>query len=128
MTVNFSEYDKGNIFAKILAGSIPCNKVYENEYALAFFDIQPQASKHILVIPKGEYVSSQDFYVKASHEEIIGFHACISEVTAQEGLNIEGNEKGYRLISNAGIHGGQEVPHFHVHILGGQKLGTLLGK
>jgi len=128
MAVNFTDYDESNIFAKILRAEIPCHKVFENEYALAFYDIQPQAKKHILVIPKGAYISSQDFYLHASIEEIQGFHRAISSITEQEGLNISDNQNGYRLISNAGQNGGQEVPHFHIHILGGEKLGSLLGK
>lgn len=128
MAVNFTDYDEDNIFAKILRQDIPCHKVFENDYALAFYDIQPQAKKHILVIPKGAYISSQDFYMKASVQEIQGFHKAISSVTEQEGLNISDNQNGYRLISNAGKNGGQEVPHFHIHILGGEKLGSLLGK
>lgn len=128
MAVDFTTYDENNIFAKILRTEIPCQKISENEYALAFYDIQPQAKKHILVIPKGAYISSQDFYLKASDAEIKGFHACIAMVTEAENLNILDNQKGYRLLSNAGHDGGQEVPHFHVHILGGEKLGSLIGK
>lgn len=128
MSINYTHYNDDNIFAKILKGQIPCHKLYENDHALAFYDIQPQAKKHILVIPKGAYISSQDFYRDASIEEIKDFHSCISHITEQEDLNIQNNQKGYRLISNSGYDGGQEIPHFHVHILGGEKLGHIIGK
>lgn len=114
-------YDKNNIFAKILRGEIPCKKVFENEYALAFYDIAPAAPVHVLVIPKGEYISFNDFSANAPKELVHGFFAAVQEVAAQLDL-----QKGYRLISNHGEDAGQLVPHFHVHILGGKNLGKLL--
>lgn len=115
-------YDPSNIFAKILRGEIPCKKVYENEYALAFHDIAPKAPTHVLVIPKGAYVSHTDFTEKASNEEIAGFERAVGKV-AQE---VKIAASGYRLIANAGANAHQEVPHYHVHILGGRALGPML--
>jgi diadenosine tetraphosphate (Ap4A) HIT family hydrolase len=115
-------YDPGNIFARILQGAIPCDKVHEDEHTLAFRDIRPQAKVHVLVIPKGAYVSAEDFSAHASDAEIVGFTRAISRVTAMLGVN----ESGYRLIANTGAHGHQEVPHFHVHILGGQPIGKMV--
>ena len=115
-------YDKQNIFAKILRGEIPSTPIYEDEYVLAFPDIAPQASVHILVIPKGAYVSIDDFGAKASSEEITAFYRAVSKIAAGHGLS----ENGYRVIANTGEHGGQEVPHFHAHIIGGEKLGSML--
>jgi len=115
-------YDKENIFAKILRSEIPCDKVFENEFALAFRDIQPQAPVHILIIPKGEYLNFNDFNSNASEKEIISFFKAINNVVEQENLT----KDGYRLISNSGKNGGQEVPHYHVHILGGKDLGNML--
>lgn len=115
-------YDPNNIFAKILRGEIPCQKVFENEYALAFHDIRPQAPNHILAIPKGNYISLHDFSATASAEEITGFWRAVSHV-AQLVAVVEG---GYRLISNHGENAHQEVPHCHVHILGGRALGAML--
>lgn len=117
-------YDPQNIFAKILRGEIPCKKVFEDEYALAFHDINPQAPIHILVIPKGPYVSMADFGSTASPEEIAGFFRAVAKVAADAGLN----EKGYRILANTGADGNQEVPHFHVHIFGGAPLGRMIGK
>ncbi|MBP7720917.1 MAG: histidine triad nucleotide-binding protein [Alphaproteobacteria bacterium] len=114
-------YDDNNIFAKILRGDIPCKKVYEDDFALAFHDIAPKAPVHILVIPKGKYESIADFGAKASAEEIKGFYAAVSRIAAEQGL-----DTGFRVIANTGLNGGQEVPHFHVHIVGGQKLGPML--
>lgn len=115
-------YDDNNIFAKILRGEIPCSKVYEDEWALAFHDINPQAPTHILVIPKGRYVSWDDFSAKASDAEIAGFVRAVGEV-ARAG----GHEKmGYRLLANMGQHGHQEVPHLHVHVFAGRQLGAML--
>ena len=116
-----SEYDKENLFAKILRKEIPCDKVYENEYALAFNDIAPKAPIHILVIPKGEYCSYIDFFEKASKEEKEGFTEAILYITQKFDLE----NKGSRLIANQGKEGGQEVPHFHVHICAGKNLGNL---
>ena len=115
-------YDSDNIFAKILRGEIPCTKVYEDEWAFAFEDIAPQAEIHTLVIPKGRYVSWDDFSEKASDEEIAGLVRAVGTVARAKGLV----EPGYRLLANVGENGGQEVPHFHVHIFGGQKLGRMI--
>ncbi|HRQ60085.1 MAG TPA: histidine triad nucleotide-binding protein [Alphaproteobacteria bacterium] len=117
-------YDTNNIFARILRGEIPCNKVFEDEHVLAFRDITPQAPTHILVIPKGAYKDVGEFGAKASAEEIKAFYAAVAQITAQEGLAGE----GFRAISNSGLNGGQEVPHYHLHILGGKKLGPMLAK
>ncbi len=115
-------YDPGNIFAKILRGEIPCNRVYEDEYALAFHDIAPQAPVHVLVIPKGPYVSWDDFSATASEGEIAGFVRAVGIVARQLGLV----EPGYRLLGNVGAHGGQEVAHLHVHLFGGKPLGRMI--
>ena len=115
-------YDPGNIFARILRGEIPNNTVYEDEYALAFHDIAPQAPVHILVIPKGAYVSWDDFSARASAEEIAGFVRAVGRVAREQKLVAP----GYRLLANVGGHGGQEVPHLHVHLLGGRGLGPML--
>jgi len=115
-------YDSTNIFAKILRGEIPCKKVYEDAFAFAFEDIHPDAPVHVLVIPKGEYVSFSDFATNAPKELALGFFASIQKIVVQLGLEA----KGYRLISNHGPDASQSVPHFHVHILGGKALGRLL--
>ena len=115
-------YDPQNIFAKILRGEIPCDKIYENGHALAFRDIHPKAPVHVLIIPKGAYVSSSDFSEKASAEEIAGFMRAVHAVAEQTGVL----ESGYRLIANTGANGHQEVPHFHVHLLGGRPLGPMV--
>lgn len=115
-------YDQNNIFAKILRGEIPCNKVYEDEFALAFHDIHPAAPVHVLVVPRGEYVSFDDFAARAPAAQVQGFFASVQKVAQGCGLPAG----GYRIISNHGEGGGQEVPHFHVHVLGGRKLGKLL--
>ena len=119
-----SDYDPNNIFAKILRGEIPCNKVYEDDFVLAFNDIHPQAPVHILVIPKGSYVSISDFGAKASAEEIKAFFDAVSKIAEEKGLSGD----GFCNITNAGLNGGQEVPHFHLHILGGCRLGPMLTK
>ena len=115
-------YDSENIFAKILRGEIPCSKVYEDDHALAFHDIAPQAKIHILVIPKGAYVSWDDFSASAPSDEIVGFIRAVGNVAREQGLV----EPGYRLLANTGGHGGQEVPHLHVHLFGGQPLGRMI--
>lgn len=115
-------YDNNNIFAKILRGDIPCNKVYEDEFVLAFHDIAPAAPVHVLVIPKGEYVSFDDFTRRAESDAVINFFSSVQMVAAQLGVT----KSGYRLITNHGDDASQAVPHFHVHILGGQPLGGLL--
>lgn len=117
-------YDSNNIFAKILRKEIPCKAIYEDDYALAFHDINPQAPVHVLVIPKGPYQSIVDFSSRATTEEISGFHHAIASVI--ETLGVEGG--GFRTIANTGLNGGQEVPHFHIHILGGRNLGPMLAK
>ena len=115
-------YDDQNIFARILRGEIPNRTVYEDEHALAFHDIAPQAPVHVLVIPKGRYVSWADFTRDASDAEIAGFVRAVGQVARDLGLE----EPGYRLLANAGIHGHQEVPHLHVHIFGGRQMGLML--
>lgn len=115
-------YDDNNIFAKILRGEIPSNKVFENDYALAFHDIAGKAPVHVLVIPKGKYVSIADFGENASPEEIVGFYRAVSEVARDLDLV----DIGFRVIANTGLNGGQEVPHFHIHLLGGKKLGVMV--
>ena len=115
-------YDDDNIFAKILRGEIPSNKVYDDEWAYAFEDINAQAQVHVLVIPKGRYVSWDDFSATASAEEIAGFVRAVGQVARDKGLV----EPGYRMMANIGAHGGQEVPHLHVHIFGGEPLGPMI--
>ena len=115
-------YDPDNTFAKILRGEIPCKTVFEDEWALAFHDIAPQAPVHILVIPKGAWVSWDDFSARASSEEISGFVRAVGQVAREFGLV----EPGYRLLANLGGHGGQEVPHLHVHLFGGKPLGRMI--
>ena len=115
-------YDEGNVFARILRGELPCKKVHEDEHALAFHDINPLAPVHILVIPKGPYVSWDDFSERASEAEIAGFVRAIGLVAREAGMVVQ----GYRLLSNVGKRSGQEVPHLHVHIFGGQPLGPML--
>lgn len=115
-------YDRNNVFARILRGELPSKKIYEDEYALAFHDIRPQAPVHALVVPKGDYVSFDDFVAKARAAEITGFFRAVGK--AAELLGVQGT--GYRLLANHGAHAHPEVPHFHVHILGGRALGPLL--
>ncbi len=115
-------YDDGNIFAKILRGEIPCNKVYEDAHALAFHDINPQTSVHVLIIPKGRYVSSDDFAAEASDAEIAGFVRAVGKVARDLGVT----ESGYRILANHGVDAHQEVPHFHVHLFAGQDLGRMV--
>ena len=115
-------YDDNNIFARILRGEVPCNKVYEDDHALAFHDIHPQAPVHVLVIPKGPYVSMDDFSAKAPAEMIGGFFKAIGTIARQLGVD----QSGYRLIVNTGRDGHQEVMHLHVHIFAGRPLGPML--
>ena len=117
-------YDDSNVFARILRGEIPSKRVYEDEHALAFHDINPQAPVHILVIPKGAYVSWDDFSERGSAEEIAGFVRAVGRVARDQGLV----EPGYRLLANVGRNSGQEVPHLHVHIFGGRALGPMLSR
>lgn len=119
-------YDDSNIFARILRGEIPNDTVAENEHALAFRDIRPQAPIHVLVIPKGAYVSYDDFAANASDAEIVGFHRLVAQVARSEGLLLAEGSAGFRAITNAGEDGVQEVPHFHLHLLGGRPLGRML--
>jgi diadenosine tetraphosphate (Ap4A) HIT family hydrolase len=115
-------YDDSNVFAKILRGELPCRKVYEDEFALAFHDINPLAPVHILVIPKGAYVSWDDFSAQASEADIAGFVRAVGKVARDAGMAVQ----GYRLLANTGKRAGQEVPHLHLHIFGGQPLGPML--
>ena len=117
-------YDDDNIFAKILRGEIPSNKVYDDEWAYAFEDINAQAQVHVLVIPKGRYVSWDDFSAKAGPEEIAGFVRAVGKVARDLGLV----KPGYRMMANIGAHGGQEVPHLHVHLFGGEPLGPMIAR
>ena len=117
-------YDDQNVFAKILRGEIPSRKVYEDEWAFAFHDINPQAPVHILVIPKSAWVSWDDFSERASAEEIAGFVRAVGQIARDNGLVAP----GYRLLANIGAHGHQEVPHLHVHLFGGRPLGPMLAR
>jgi histidine triad (HIT) family protein len=118
------KYDDGNIFAKILRGELPCKKVLENEHVLAFHDINPLAPVHVLVIPKGAYVSWDDFSANASEAEMAALTRAVGEVARQVGADAQ----GYRVLSNVGKRSGQEVPHLHVHVFGGQPLGPMLSR
>ena len=115
-------YNPENIFAKILRGELPCEKVYEDDNSLAFNDINPQAPIHVLVIPKGAYVSMNDFIEAASDDEIIGFFKAVGTTAHRLGLSVP----GYRMLANIGENGMQEVPHLHVHIMGGKKMGPMV--
>lgn len=117
-------YDRNNVFAKILRGEIPCKKVYEDDWALAFHDINPQAPVHVLVVPKGEYVSLDDFTANASEAEIAGFFRALGQVARELGVT----GPGYRTLSNVGHDGQQEVPHLHFHIFAGRRLGRMVAR
>jgi diadenosine tetraphosphate (Ap4A) HIT family hydrolase len=117
-------YDESNIFARILRGEIPSKRIYEDEHVLAFHDINPLAPTHILVIPKGRYVSWDDFSEKASDSEIAGFVRAVGKIARDEGLV----DRGYRILANVGLNSGQEVPHLHAHIFGGRPLGPMLAR
>ena len=119
-------YDDQNIFAKILRGEIPNKTVLETEHTLAFEDIQPQAPVHVLVIPKGAYVSYDHFAAEASDAEIVDFNRAVAEICRQTSVQL--GDGGFRAITNSGEHGVQEVPHFHLHIIGGRPLGRMLQK
>ncbi|MDO5648637.1 HIT domain-containing protein [Paracoccus sp. (in: a-proteobacteria)] len=121
-------YDDSNIFARILRGEIPCDRVAENDHALAFRDIAPKRPVHVLVIPKGAYVSFDDFAANASADEVTGFMRLCAQVCAETGVGLADGGQGFRAITNAGEHGVQEVPHFHLHILGGQVVGPMLSR
>lgn len=114
-------YDTDNIFAKILRGDIPCNKVYEDEHVLAFKDLHPKAKVHILVLPKGAYTDMNDFTARATAAEIEALFRAFGKIAREQGVA----ESGYRMVSNCKNHGGQEVPHLHLHLLGGEKLGRM---
>jgi histidine triad (HIT) family protein len=115
-------YDRKNVFARILRGELPCNKVYEDEHVLAFHDIRPQAPTHIVLIPKGEYVSVDDFSAKASAAELAAFLRAIGQIAREQGVA----DSGYRVLANHGAAAHQEVPHFHLHLFGGRDLGPML--
>ena len=119
-------YDKNNIFARILRGEIPCKKIYENEYILSFHDINPQKKIHALVVPKGEYLDLDDFSSRASETEICELIKGISFVAKKLGISLSDNGKGYRSLVNIGENGGQEVPHLHFHLFGGEKVGKMV--
>jgi histidine triad (HIT) family protein len=115
-------YDRNNVFARILRGELPCNKLYEDAHVLAFHDINPQSPTHVLVIPKGEYVSFDDFAEKASAEEITALVRAVGQIAREQGVA----ESGYRILANTGEAARQEVPHLHVHLFGGRDLGPML--
>jgi diadenosine tetraphosphate (Ap4A) HIT family hydrolase len=117
-------YDPNNIFARILRGEIPCKKVYEDAHVLAFHDIHPQAPVHILVIPKGAYVSFDDFSAKASADELAAFVRAAGQIARDLGVA----QPGYRILANTGADGGQEVPHFHLHLFAGRRLGRMVAQ
>ena len=118
-------YDDSNIFAKILTGEIPCNKIYEDDFVLSFYDINPQKKIHALVIPKGKYVDLDDFSLNATPEEMIGLLKGINIVAKKLGISTEVG-KGYRALVNISDDGGQEVPHLHVHLFGGERVGKMV--
>ena len=120
-------YDDSNIFAKILRGEIPCNKIYEDDFILSFHDINPQKKIHALVIPKGKYVNLDDFSANASSEEMVGLLKGINIVAKKLEISMD-KGKGYRTLANIGEHGGQEVPHLHFHIFGGEKVGKMVSE
>lgn len=119
-------YDPDNIFARILRGEFPNDTVAESEHTLAFRDIHPQARVHVLVIPKGAYASFDDFAATASDAEIADFHRLCARVVADHGLGLAQGGQGFRVIANTGAHGGQDVPHYHLHILGDEPMGRML--
>ena len=119
-------YDDNNIFAKILRGEIPCKKIYEDDFVLAFYDVNPQKKIHALVIPKGEYVNFDDFSSQASEKEIVSLIKGIGIVAKKLGVSEVVKGGGYRSLVNVGKDGGQEVPHLHFHIFGGEKVGRMV--
>ena len=119
------KYDDNNIFAKILRGEIPCKRVYEDEYILSFYDVNPQKKIHVLVIPKGKYINLDDFNNKATDQEIVGMMKGITKVSEILGISFDIGE-GYRALSNISSNGGQEVPHLHFHLFGGEKIGKMV--
>ena len=118
-------YDENNIFAKILKGEISCNKIYEDDYVLSFYDINPQKKIHALVIPKGKYIDLDDFIINASADEMVGLLKGINAVAKKLKISVNIG-KGYRALINTNEHGGQEVPHLHVHLFGGEKIGKMV--
>ena len=118
-------YDNNNIFAKILRGEIPCKRIYEDEYVLSFYDINPQKKIHALVIPKGKYIDLDDFNTRATDKEIVGLIKGISIVAKKLEISVD-NGKGYRALANISEYGGQEVPHLHFHLFGGEKVGKMV--
>jgi histidine triad (HIT) family protein len=118
-------YDSSNIFAKILRREIPCNKIYEDDFVLSFYDINPQKKIHALVIPKGKYIDLDDFSLKATPEEMVGLIKGINIVAKKLGISTEVG-KGYRALANISDDGGQEVPHLHFHLFGGEKVGRMV--
>ena len=118
-------YDRNNIFAKILRKEIPCKKILENDYILSFHDISPQKKIHALIIPKGEYIDLDDFNNRASDQEIVALSKAITKVSKILGISIN-TGKGYRALTNLSEHGGQEVPHLHFHLFGGEKVGKMV--
>ena len=119
------DYDKNNIFAKILRKEIPCKKIFENDHVLSFYDINPQKKIHALVIPKGEYINLDDFNNRASDQEIVALSKAITEVSKILGISTDMG-KGYRALTNLSEDGGQEVPHLHFHLFGGEKIGKMV--
>ena len=119
-------YDKSNIFAKIFRGEIPCKKIYEDEFILSFYDVNPQKKIHALVIPKGEYINLDDFTAKASDKEIVSLIKGIAMVAKKIGVSDVIKGGGYRSLVNVGENGGQEVAHLHFHIFGGEKVGKMV--
>ena len=118
-------YDKNNIFAKILRKEIPCKKIFENDHVLSFHDVNPQKKIHALIIPKGEYIDLDDFNNRASDQEIVALSKAITEVSKILGISTDMG-KGYRALTNLSEHGGQEVPHLHFHLFGGEKVGKMV--
>ena len=118
-------YDDNNIFAKILRGEIPCEKIYEDKFVLSFHDVNPKKKIHALVIPKGKYIDLDDFNNNASSEEIVGLMKGITVVAKKLGVSVDGG-KGYRALANISENGGQEVPHLHFHLFGGEKIGKMV--
>ena len=118
-------YDNNNIFAKILRGEIPCEKIYEDKFLLSFYDINPQKKIHALVIPKGKYVDLDDFSINASTDEMVGLLRGINTVAKKLQISVDSG-KGYRTLANIGEHGGQEVPHLHFHLFGGERVGKMV--
>ena len=118
-------YDKNNIFAKILRKEIPCKKIFENDHVLSFHDINPQKKVHALVIPKGDYINLDDFNNRASDQEIVALSKAITQVSKKLGISLR-TDRGYRALTNINEHGGQEVPHLHFHLFGGEKIGKMV--